>query len=94
MLMSNPDPSDETALTIFGRTVRAFRKEQGLSLRGFAEKTGIHRSHLSQIELGRVSVTLDTLLCLAYALDMEVSELLRPLDMHRELYRATGKDMP
>jgi transcriptional regulator with XRE-family HTH domain len=84
--MSNPEPSDETALTIFGRRVRSLREEQGLSLLRFADKTGIHRSHLSQIELGRVNVTLDTLFCLADALDTDVSQLLRPLDGRRELY--------
>lgn len=89
--MANPEPSDETALTIFGHRVRLLREEQGLSLRRFAEKTGIHRSHLSQIELGRVNVTLETLLCLAYELEVDASQLLRPLDTHRDLYRSSGK---
>jgi transcriptional regulator with XRE-family HTH domain len=92
--MSTPEPSDETALTIFGHRVRSLREEQGLSLRRFAEKTGIHRAHLSQIELGRVNVTLDTLLCLADTLDIEVSQLLRPLDTRRELYVASRKNLP
>jgi transcriptional regulator with XRE-family HTH domain len=90
--MSNPEPSDETALTLFGHRVRSLREEQGHSLRGFAEKTGIHRSHLSQIELGRVNVTLDTLLCLAYALDIDASQLLSPLDNRRELYLVPRKE--
>jgi transcriptional regulator with XRE-family HTH domain len=85
--MSNPESSDETALTIFGHRVRSLREERHYSLREFAVRTGIHRSHLSRIELGRVSVTLDTLLCLAHALDIEASQLLRPLDTRRELYR-------
>ncbi|MDH3598016.1 MAG: helix-turn-helix domain-containing protein [Candidatus Tectomicrobia bacterium] len=89
--MSNPEPSDETALTIFGRRVRSLREEQGYSLRGFAEKTGIQRSHLSEIENGKVNVTLDTLLCLADALDLQVSQLLHPLDTRRELYHASRK---
>ena len=89
--MSNPEPSEETAHTIVGHRVRSLREEQGISLRAFAEKTGIHRAHLSQIELGRVNVTLDTLLCIAYALEVEVSQLLRPLDTRRELYLASRK---
>ena len=84
--MSNPESSDETALTIFGRRVRSLREEQGHSLRGFARTTGINRSHLSDIELGRVNVTLETLMCLAYALEVDVAELLRPLDSRRDLY--------
>lgn len=92
--MSNPEPTDETALTIFGQRVRSLREEQGLSLRQFAQKTGINRSHLSRIELGRVSVTLDTLLWLAHALDIEASQLLRPLDTRRELYHPPGEHLP
>jgi transcriptional regulator with XRE-family HTH domain len=92
--MSNPEPSDETALTIFGRRVRSLRKEQGHSLRGFAKITGINRSHLSDIELGRVNVTLETLMCLAYALEVDVAELLRPLDSRRDLYLESKKDLP
>jgi transcriptional regulator with XRE-family HTH domain len=84
--MSNPESSDETALTIFGRRVRSLREEQGHSLRSFARTTGLNRSHLSDIELGRVNVTLETLMCLAYALEVDVSELLRPLDSRRDLY--------
>lgn len=92
--MSNPESSDETALTIFGRRVRSLRKEQGHSLRGFAKITGINRSHLSDIELGRVNVTLETLMCLAYALEVDVAELLRPLDSRRDLYLESKKDLP
>ena len=84
--MPNSESSDETALTIFGQRVRSLRQDQSLSLLKFAEKAGIHRSHLSEIELGRVSVTLDTLFCLADALGTDASQLLRPLDGRRELY--------
>lgn len=85
--MAHFNSADETALTILGHHVRALRKAQGHSLRGFAAKTGLNRSHLSDIELGRVNVTVDTLLCLAYALDIGVSHLLHPLDSRRDLYR-------
>ena len=84
--MSNPESTDETALQLFGQRVRSLREQQGFSLRGFAKHTGINRSHLSDIELGRVGVTLDTLLYLAYVLDVNASELLQPLDERRELY--------
>ena len=92
--MSNPETPDETALTILGERVRVLREEQGFSLRGFAAKTGIHPSHLSQIELGRVSVTFYTFLCLAHALNINASELLRPLDSRQELYLPPEKDDP
>ena len=91
--MPNPKPSDETALRILGHTVRSFREAKGLSLRQFAKVTGINRSHLSKIELGQISVTMDTLLYLAHSLDIEVSRLLRPLDTRRELY-VPRKNLP
>ena len=93
--MSNPKPSNETALSILGQRIRSFREQQGFSLRAFAEKTRIHPSHLSQIELGRINITMETLLCLAYELDVDASELVRPLDNRRTLYLIRAeKDTP
>jgi transcriptional regulator with XRE-family HTH domain len=37
----------------YGERVRAARKDQGLTLTGFAASLGIHKSYLCDIELGR-----------------------------------------
>lgn len=44
--------SAETPPT-YGEQVRAARKDQGLSLTGFAASLGIHKSYLSDIERGQ-----------------------------------------
>jgi transcriptional regulator with XRE-family HTH domain len=44
---------DDEGEPTYGQRVRAARKDQGLSLTGFAATLGIHKSYLCDIELGR-----------------------------------------
>ena len=83
-----------TALQLFGATVRARRKALGLTLRALAANTGLHRSHLSDIECGKVSITLDTLFHLAAALDVPPTHLLKPLDARPDLYAPRRDERP
>ena len=64
----------------FGRRVRLLRKERGFSLRQFALTTGIDKSFLSSIELGRKSPTLDTIERIASGLDVTLSYLMFNVD--------------
>ena len=64
----------------FGRRVRLLRKERGFSLRQFALTTGIDKSFLSSIELGRKSPTLDTIERIAGGLDVTLSYLMFNVD--------------
>jgi transcriptional regulator with XRE-family HTH domain len=61
----------------FGRAVRSARKQVGLSQEVFAEHAGIHRTYVSSIELGKVSVGIDVANQLAVALGKRLSELVR-----------------
>jgi len=61
----------------FGRTVRREREKQGLSQEAFAERADVHRTYISSIELGKVSVGLEVANHLAIALGMRLSELVR-----------------
>jgi transcriptional regulator with XRE-family HTH domain len=60
----------------FGRAVRDERQKLGLSQEGFAEKARVHRTYISSIELGKVSVGIEVANELACALDMSLSELI------------------
>ncbi|CDN42026.1 helix-turn-helix domain-containing protein [Paenibacillus sp. P22] len=62
---------------VFGEYVR-FRRTNGtdLSLRALAEKAGISAAHLSKIERGISPASYDTVVNLAYALNMDKTELL------------------
>lgn len=59
----------------FGRAVRRTREAIGLSQEDFAEKAGIHRTYVSSIELGKVSVGIEVANQLAIALGKRLSEL-------------------
>ena len=61
----------------FGRAVRREREKLKLSQEDFAERADVHRTYISSIELGKVSVGIDVAICLAAALRMKLSELVR-----------------
>jgi transcriptional regulator with XRE-family HTH domain len=61
----------------FGRAIRRERERIGLSQEDFAEKANVHRTYISSIELGKVSVGLDVANSLAVALGLKFSELIR-----------------
>ena len=43
----------------------------------FADKTGLHRAHIGEIERGESNVTLQTLKILADALHVKISDLVK-----------------
>ena len=61
----------------FGRAVRQCRERLGLSQEHFAEKAGIHRTYVSSIELGKVSVGIEIANQLALALGRRLSDLVK-----------------
>jgi transcriptional regulator with XRE-family HTH domain len=58
-----------------GAKVRALRREHGWSQDVFADRTGLHRAHVGEIERGESNVTLQTLKILADALDVRIEDL-------------------
>jgi transcriptional regulator with XRE-family HTH domain len=61
----------------FGTAIRRERKNLGLSQEDFAERANVHRTYISSVELGKVSVGIEIAYALAYALEMKLSELVR-----------------
>lgn len=61
----------------FGRAVRQLRERLGISQEDFAERAGIHRTYVSSIELGKVSVGIEIANQLALALGMRLSDLVK-----------------
>ena len=61
----------------FGRAVRSARESLGLSQEDFAERADVHRTYISSIELGKVSVGIEIASNLAIALGMRLSDLIR-----------------
>jgi transcriptional regulator with XRE-family HTH domain len=61
----------------FGVVVRKKRHALGLSQEAFAEKADVHRTYISDIELGKVNVGIAVAEKLAGALNASLSHLIR-----------------
>ena len=59
----------------FGSAVKDRRESLGLTQEEFAERAGIHRTYLSDIERGGRNVSLINIEKLAAALSLKISEL-------------------
>ncbi len=66
---------EETLHRTIGETVRAFRKEQKLTLKQMARRTGLSVSLLSQIERAESSASISSLYKIASALNVRIQEL-------------------
>jgi transcriptional regulator with XRE-family HTH domain len=60
----------------FGRNMRKFRLERGLSQEALAERMGVDRAHVSSMERGQQNVTLLTIWQAAQALERKAPEFL------------------
>ena len=60
-----------------GRAIRQERERIGLSQEDFAEKAEVHRTYISSIELGKVSVGIEVANSLAVALGLKLSDLVK-----------------
>jgi transcriptional regulator with XRE-family HTH domain len=59
-----------------GKTVRRLRRDRDLSQDQLSARTGLARNHIGEIEREPRNLTLQTIVSLARAFDMHVSELL------------------
>ena len=64
-----------TVKELIGRRIKEARQGKGLSQEALSEKIGMSAKYLSSIERGKENPTLDTLIKLADALEVETSEL-------------------
>ena len=62
-------------IKVFGNNVRKYRTKLGLSQEKFAEKCGLHRTYISDIECFRRSISLDNIQKIADALEIETYKL-------------------
>ena len=62
-------------IKVFGNNVRQYRMKLGLSQEKFAEKCGLHRTYISDIECFRRSISLDNIQKIADALGVETYKL-------------------
>ena len=62
-------------IEVIGTNVRKYRVQLGLSQEKFAEKCGLHRTYISDIECFRRSISLDNIQKIADALGVETFQL-------------------
>ena len=55
-----------------GRDIATLRKEIGLTQQDVSERTGIFRSHIARVELGKYNFGYDTLQSIADALNADI----------------------
>ena len=60
-----------------GSAIRHERESLGLSQEEFAERANVHRTYISSVELGKVSVGIEVANALASALGLRLSDLIR-----------------
>ena len=60
---------------LFGRNVRYWRKERGLSQEEFAERSGLHPTYVSGIESGHRNPTVKVIGRIAQALEVKPGKL-------------------
>lgn len=66
--------------------VKRIRKEKGIKLREFQEKTGVPFGTVGHLEQGRIEkVSLHVICCIAYVLEITIDDLIKDTeyDIHR-----------
>lgn len=66
---------NENILMTFGKAVRKLRSDRGISQEEFAELCRLHRTYISDVELGKRNVSLENIGRIAEALNITLSEL-------------------
>lgn len=66
---------NENILYAFGQRVRKIRIERCLSQEELADKCGLHRTYISDVELGKRNVSLENIARIAESLDISLSYL-------------------
>ena len=61
----------------FGQAVRRLRQERKISQEELAERCGLHRTYISDIELGKRNVSLENIERIAAALERSLPDLFK-----------------
>ncbi len=70
-----------TLLRLLGATLRRYRQQLGLTHKALAAKTGLDKSYIGEIERGERNLSVLSVVCIADALGLSVSQLLTSLDI-------------
>ena len=65
----------EEILNRFGYAIRRIRQDRHISQEQLADMCGLHRTYISDVELGKRNVSLENIEKMALAFDMTMAEL-------------------
>jgi transcriptional regulator with XRE-family HTH domain len=68
--------ADDSLVIRVGMRIRKLRMEQGISLRDFGKRSGVHPFHVMAIELGQLAANTKTLRAIAKGLGVSALDLL------------------
>lgn len=69
-------------LLAFGQTVRKVRLSKSISQEKFADMCDLHRTYISDIELGKRNISLENIGKMADAFGMNISELFMEVERY------------
>ena len=78
---------------ITGTIICKLRREKGLSQEVLSGLSGMTRSHLSMIENGRISASIETLWKISEALDIKFSDFIKKVELLQSVTHNTQKEM-
>lgn len=86
------------ARVLFGLALRRAREEQQLSQEELAQKAGLHRTYIGQIERAERNVSVDNLEHLAHAVGLPLWRMIKPpsqlqtVDVSEDMLSGTSND--
>lgn len=72
-------------LLAYGRAIRSLRQDKKISQEALADLCGLHRTYISDIELGKRNVSLENIFKIADALTISVSDLFVEVEKYESL---------
>lgn len=86
------EPSSNSLRVLFGKRLKAARLQNAMTLMEMAEATRISNQNISKIEHGKTNLTLATMERLAAVVNLNVSEMFKPLEPGDELTSKPSKN--
>ena len=75
----------ENIFMSFGQTIRKIRLSKGISQEKLADMCELHRTYISDIELGKRNVSLENIEKLSVALNLKISQLFEEVEKNEAI---------
>lgn len=69
----------------YGQVIRSLRQSRNISQEKLGDLCGLHRTYISDIELGKRNVSLENIERMATALNVRISEIFTEVEKHESV---------